>query len=55
MMLEPVVVLQVVEGMVVVIPLFNHQCWILLTIQVPEASKLWCDLILNDPVQLGLG
>jgi hypothetical protein len=50
MVLEPVVVLKVIKGVVVIVPLLDLECWILFTIEVPEASKVWCYLLLNDPV-----
>ena len=53
MVLKPVVVLKVIEGMVVIVPRFDYHCWILFAIEVPEASKARCNLLLNDPIQLG--
>jgi hypothetical protein len=49
MVLEPVVVLKVIKGMVVIVPCFDHQCWILIAVKVPKASKAWCHPLLNDP------
>ena len=55
MVFELVVVLEVIEGMVVIVPLFDDQCWILFAIEVFKASKAFCNLLLNDPLKLGLG
>ena len=50
-----VVVLEVVVGVVLLGPGFDHDCWILLAIEVLETLESCSDLMLNQEFQLSLG
>jgi hypothetical protein len=52
MVLEPVVILEVVEGMMVVIPAANHNGRILLTIQVLQALESRSNPVGDDPLEM---
>jgi hypothetical protein len=52
MVLVVVMILQVVEGMMVMIPGTDHHSRIHFTIQVLEAIKSWCNMMGNDPLEM---
>ena len=52
MVLVTIEVLEVVEGMVIILPRTNDDARIYLTVEVLEAVKSWSNLMLNHPLEM---
>ena len=52
MVLMMVKVFEIVEGMVIVVPVADDNRRIDLAVEIPEASKPWSNLMFNNPLQM---